>query len=293
MQNKTEIRHSESSNQTGTTVCNYFLFALRRSGCHAIKNWLEPQFTDSFGYINDAWENGISSLINPRPVTNRDKKVIESWKHSRKIGFCVRSNKIGHNIPFSSTNNLFILENAPIGSASKVLEFSRVYCSQPAKNIAVLLVRDVRNHLASLLQFKRTKRSRVAENIMNLQQFQELYLGYSKEFLGITTQLRQFDGCIKVFFDKWFEDIGYRKQIADELSLKFSDAGLNIVEKAGGGSSFDLTKLNGAAQKMKVCDRHLGFVEDPQFLQLCSKELLSFSEAVRISILAQSSGCPG
>jgi len=49
-----------------------------------------------------------------------------------------------------------------------------------------------------------------------------------------------------------------RKKIAEQLDLKFSDKGLNVVMPIGRGrkgSSFDSLKCNGKAQSMKVLDR--------------------------------------
>lgn len=59
-----------------------------------------------------------------------------------------------------------------------------------------------------------------------------------------------------VIFDKWFISEEYRRTLSEIAGLEFSDINLNVIHRTGEGSSFDMGKYQGAAQQMKVLDRH-------------------------------------
>jgi len=56
-------------------------------------------------------------------------------------------------------------------------------------------------------------------------------------------------------FDHWFAFPEYRKELAKQLGVPFTDAGLNTVPRFAAGSTFDKRKYDGKAQEMKVLER--------------------------------------
>jgi hypothetical protein len=56
-------------------------------------------------------------------------------------------------------------------------------------------------------------------------------------------------------FDHWFAFPEYRREIAEQLEIPFTDAGLNVVPRFASGSTFDRRKFDGKAQEMKVLER--------------------------------------
>jgi len=108
----------------------------------------------------------------------------------------------------------------------------------------IMILRNPWNQMASHIQWRPEsspdRRNYVIELISD---FQDDYL----------TGIKDIDFII---YDKWFQDINYRKQISSQLGLEFSDEGLQIVFGAGGGSSFNGIEYDGKAQEMDVLNRY-------------------------------------
>lgn len=64
-----------------------------------------------------------------------------------------------------------------------------------------------------------------------------------------------YPGRVAVLFDRWFVDRDYRASIAAALGVPFDDRGFGRVGSEGGGSSFDGTRFDGRAADMAVTDR--------------------------------------
>ncbi|GAG01790.1 unnamed protein product, partial [marine sediment metagenome] len=77
---------------------------------------------------------------------------------------------------------------------------------------------------------------------------------YAEEFLGKTNYLECEDSLkICISFNQWFSDEGYRKKIAKQLGLEYSDFSLDF---AGSPSSFNPNECwDKNVQEMKVLDR--------------------------------------
>lgn len=71
--------------------------------------------------------------------------------------------------------------------------------------------------------------------------------------------------CTVVNYNRWFLDRDYRRSLAEELNIPFSDRGIEQVAEAGGGSSFDGQKFEGHAQKMDVLNRYQAMKDDQIF----------------------------
>lgn len=114
----------------------------------------------------------------------------------------------------------------------------------------ILVIRSPWNHLASVLSWKGRWYLKKKERFISC------WNSAAREVLGISDILPNPKVFVK--FDEWFVSEKCRKKIAEQLDLKFSDKGLNVVMPIGRGrkgSSFDSLKCNGKAQSMKVLDR--------------------------------------
>ena len=76
--------------------------------------------------------------------------------------------------------------------------------------------------------------------------------------------------CIN--YNQWFQEKDYRRKLASQLGVSFSDAGLTTVPNVGGGSSFDGIQMNGQARSMDVTMRWQQYVKDPAFRALFERE---------------------
>jgi hypothetical protein len=90
----------------------------------------------------------------------------------------------------------------------------------------------------------------------------KLWLEHAREFVGETSYLRH---RVPINYNQWVEHVGYRRKIASELELRFSDRGVNDVPRFGGGSSFDDSSFHGSAHEMSVTERWRQFIDDPVF----------------------------
>ncbi|MGB3614080.1 MAG: hypothetical protein WBA10_09820, partial [Elainellaceae cyanobacterium] len=94
--------------------------------------------------------------------------------------------------------------------------------------------------------------------------------------LGETSLLK--NKTIVVNYSSWFSDIDYRREIADQIEIDFSDEGLHDISKSGRGSSFDGDKFSGKADKMDVMNRWKSYVDHPLYRELLhTDELLHYS----------------
>ena len=106
----------------------------------------------------------------------------------------------------------------------------------------------------------------------------DLWIDYAKEYLGETNYLKHNKVCIN--YNQWFADIEYRREIAEKLQVKFSDAGIDKVTVFGGGSSFEGKQFDGKATSMDVLNRWHKFCDYPQYKQFFNEEVLKYSEKI-------------
>jgi len=71
-----------------------------------------------------------------------------------------------------------------------------------------------------------------------------------------------------VNYDRWCRSREYRRSLADQLELPFTDAGFEDVTGFGGGSSFEGTEFDGQASAMHTDRRWVEFRNDPEFQAL-------------------------
>lgn len=193
-----------------------FFFGMSRSGNHPIIQWIMSQEKKEFIFFNDIRsENG-----NAYNVLRQTKK--------RKADFVICSYE---------------------GNT-----FDEFYSSFPVKNVKaegikrIILLRDPFNLAASqYFYFGNISLPRRAGRTLS-----EIWKEHAKEYLGRTDKL---ENKIPISYNKWFIDKEYRKNIADQLGLKFTDKGINRVSNFAGGSSFDQMRYDGSAQEMKTLSR--------------------------------------
>ncbi|HBL10233.1 MAG TPA: hypothetical protein DD379_02125 [Cyanobacteria bacterium UBA11162] len=147
-----------------------------------------------------------------------------------------------------------------------------IYFGKSAKRYDLVVIRDPFNLLAS--RFKNQNLKRRFPNDM----FSDLWIAYAQEYLGETNYLKN---KVVVNYNNWFRDKEYRKQLASQLNIEFSDAGINEVKVQGGGSSFDGLQFHGQATNMDILNRWKHFSENPEFRKLLNnKKLIEYSERI-------------
>ena len=85
---------------------------------------------------------------------------------------------------------------------------------------------------------------------------------------------------VVIKYNNWFSDAEYRKQIAEELGLNFTDKGINKINLVGEGSSFDGVKYQDNASKMNVLHRYKRYLYDTYFVSLFDEEIKNMTQKI-------------
>jgi len=221
-------------------------FHLKRSGSHAIINWLKKQQKEETIFVNSVG------------------KFIDGIGNSTKNLYELNLNLNGKNFIYNFEGQ----HAARIKNIKKIpyltnLSYHESKLGKSEKKYNILILRDPYNCLSSRI-------SKVKKSPMNyiikpplirknhypygFRWFKKFWINQAKEFVGETNYLGRYKK-IPISYNEWFTNKDYRKEIAEKTDTKFTDKGINDVKNYGGGSSFNGTKNNGRAQKMKVLER--------------------------------------
>ncbi len=263
----------------------YRVIGLRRSGNHAIINWIGKQIEDKAVFINhvrpleNPYRNQYENLSNPRhspPPKDWKYRDLDWWKQEKEGKFSVK------------TGLIYSYEDQELEKIAHP-SFERkhdVYVGKSAARFDVIVMRDPFNLLASRLQ---TKPREGGLNFSMLEVYSrryslpELWIAYAKESLNETNHLP--NKKVVINYNQWFVDINYRRNIADLLKIEFSDRGLNDISVSGRGSSFDGTNYAGSATKMDVLNRWQRFTDCESYRKLLNTDgLLDYSQRLFGSI---------
>lgn len=256
------------------------VFGLRRSGNHAIINWIGRQVKGNTVFINhvkpqenpyrNQYENYLSHKGGQVQKKDWKYKDIDWWKREKEGRFSFKDCLI------------YSYEDQELERVASSL-FERkhdMYLGKSEKRFDLIVMRDPFNLFASRFQ---TKPRDDGPNFSMLEVYSkryslpELWISYAKECLGETSFLPS--EKVIVNYNEWFVNVGYRKQIAEKIGISFSDEGFSDVSEAGRGSSFDGSRYAGQAYKMDVMSRWRSYVDNPSYRSLLSTErLLLYSE---------------
>ncbi len=255
---------------------------LRRSGNHAIINWIGKQCDGNRVFINCVKpnENPYRNEYESQRYLERDKRDkkhwgyggVDWWKKEKEGDFSKKQILI-----YSYEDQ----ELERIFSASYEKKHD-LYVGKSKRRIDLIIIRDPFNLFSSRLHTKPRKDGR---NFSMLQVYSkkyslpELWLEYAKECLNETSHAK----AEKIFvnYNDWKSSIDYRKELAERIGIKFSDKGLNDVSVSGRGSSFDGTKFSGNAEQMDVMNRWKHSVDDEHYKKLfANEEIIVYSRKI-------------
>jgi len=230
---------------------------LKRSGNHAIINWIRKQ------HHGEVWH------LNKIPVKRNPYRFLYEHYPKEKLKQEAKGNFTKKDCLIYSYEDHALEQITNKGFESK----AELYLGKSASKYDLLILRDPFNLLAS--RFKKGYIKVKCPDITLV----ELWISYAKEYLGETNLLKSKKICVN--YNQWFSDVNYRRQLAEQLNVKFSDAGFNDVKGQGGGSSFDGLTFRGKAAEMDVLNRWKVFADDPQYRKLIDNvELRDYSERI-------------
>tara|TARA_Y100000310_G_C20683601_1_gene817594 strand:- start:2608 stop:3327 length:720 start_codon:yes stop_codon:yes gene_type:complete len=217
------------------------VLGIRRSGNHAIVNWLKNQIKA---------KQTVKVLNNKTPLSCLE--VDQSLKKKEVIIITYES------VPINIFKNGNIIKNEH--------EFGN------RKKTNIMILRDPFNLFASVLKGYYWKEA--AEDYIG---FIELWKGYAKEHLQETQHIKS----KSIIYNKWFENKNYRENICKDLKFPFSDACLNYVGNYAGGSSFDRRRFKRNAQDMNVLNRWQKMLSNKKYIKMFrDKELLTLARRI-------------
>ncbi len=224
-----------------------FVFGVRRSGNHAVIEWLKGHFP----------ADGVLFLNSAEPAFFRH--------HS--CGFAVDTDKYAVVSPAPSQRTLIVsYENC------EPTTFPFTHNQRIARQSHSLLVlRDYPNTAASIARSARDRPSFAYR--FRIRDFPAIWCRYARLALAGSSLFRP------ILYNSWFTDQAHREALSRDLGLVPSDAGLERVSTIGGGSSFEGVSRDGSAQTMDVLDRWREMINDQLFLFL----LLADDEALPLS----------
>lgn len=213
----------------------YIIHGLKRSGNHAILNWILAQKKMPF----------YNNIIPISPILSGKKTMplpvnFDDWLKNKE-------NSLKKKITLSYSKCFMVsLEDHAIDV--------KPFVDGKYKVVNIIILRDPRNLFSSRIR----KASFVnlaaypMENGPIMKRAVDLWIEHAKEFTCETSFL-----CNKIciYFNEWFSNPIYRKEISSQLGFKFTDKGFRKISSEGGGSSFDQTKFDGNNQKLNVLDR--------------------------------------
>lgn len=241
------------------------IVGLRRSGNHAIINWILNQEAGETCWLNDL-------RMRKNPFYWKYKALQKYHPQYQEKTERLRQDMSGRFTPKDCLAYSF--EDYELAEVvnNRFADRHDLYFGKSQKKYDVLILRDPYNLMAS-----RLKSGKVSVRPTN-KTATDLWIAYAKEFLGETQILTNEKVCIS--YNHWFSDPAYRKVIAQQLQLEFSDAGVDNVATQGGGSSFDGQNLDGKATSMDVLNRWRQFADDPAFQSALSEEAIAYSKQI-------------
>lgn len=222
---------------------NIFTMGIRRSGNHAIAQWLMPQINEKLIYFNDF---DFSQINSEKLLDIRKISYIEGDNETLKYDL-----KKDNNVPI-----LYGLENQSINDFFNKYKkwediFNNILESKQQEPISndntyINIIRNPWNNVASELQWFYNRGNFNVELDKLYELWDEYYDNWNNKNNNITT----------IIYDKWFISEDYRKEISKKLNINFTDKNLNKIHQTGNGSSFTKQLYNGLAQKMNVLRRY-------------------------------------
>ena len=259
-------------------------FGMRRSGNHAVLNWIRKQIPGTFVHLNNAKIYGnhdpyisfseiVVSDLNPFVFESGPRKV------KRFAKYLIRRGKVQYTYGRPDFGRLKIeaLRQHPKSLLIHSYEHYSLkmvlgewfdtemeqYLGRSQSKSNIVLLRDPYNLFASLIKKK--------ENFSNPKSIIGKWNEHAREYLGHTSYLAN---RVSISYNSWFKDQDYRRELANRLGIEFTDAGLDSVPIFGRGSSFDGQKYSGQARKMGVLSRYKQFLDHPVMKEVMADEEL-------------------
>jgi hypothetical protein len=203
---------------------------MKRSGNHAVINWLLPQLQS--GFVNNAIP--LAPILRGKPFPPR--VPFDTWCKRQSATDIEGRNGVLVTLEDHALNTL------PFHAAGRPLR--RILIVRSPRQLFSSRLRKA--HRVNMPAYPRTHDATMRRAVSTWKEHARCYLG---------EETGAFPGRVAILFDAWFLDGDYRIAISAALGLAFDDSGFGRMSREGGGSSFDSTSFDGRTQGMNVLDR--------------------------------------
>lgn len=236
---------------------------LSRSGNHAIINWILSQARGRYCFLNCA-EGKSNPFITARPMDD---------------GLPYQTNIVGFDLVAEQRRRcrrkdllLVSYEDSFLGHALSD-EYEREHddwVGRSRRRLDVLILRDPLNLFASRL--------RSGHDAGVTQTAARVWKQHARAFTAPDRYFRH--EPVRIAYNRWCADESYRRSIATQLGLTFTDAGRDRVASCNGGSSFDALRYDGAAERMKVLERWRRYIDNDRYIRHIDPTMLDLTRTV-------------
>jgi hypothetical protein len=262
------------------------VFGIKRSGNHAIINWIFYQIPGQVIFANHCYLAGKEIRIY-KGTGRIDCRGINYWDFKRKYFFFEKNPFFNQEIVTYSKNDkrfngqklkqypkeavIVSFEDKDIAQFSELMNRHHEEWVGKSKEVfSIVILRDPFNLLASI--YKKWGKE-------NLKDIASLWVEYAKTYLNYQAST---DHCLLgINYNQWLVDVNYRQAITERLQIPFDDSKKDRVANFAGGSSFDGLSYQQDGHKMDVLSRWQIFRDDPEYCDLFKNpQLLELSEKI-------------
>jgi hypothetical protein len=223
------------------------LVGLKRSGTHALANWLLGMDAGAVLLNNSPMKR--FGLAPPMARTLRNSPI-PVHLHRGSEAIALDGNGRERRVRLEDGQSLVI-----VLWQSQSLDHLNTHpwlCGiEAASTQVLLLLRDPFNWLASV--YAKASASLDADGAL------AAWGEYAREYSRDSGKLPQ---AIPISYNRWLSDRDYRGGIASQLALCGDDRYFRVVTPHAGGSSFDGMRFNGNAARMRLTDRWQHYADD-------------------------------
>jgi hypothetical protein len=221
---------------------------LGRSGNHAILNWILRQLDGRWAFLNCV--EGKSNPIRTARPTDSGQALFANFSD-----FDPAAEAAGR--PAPKDHLVLSMEDSFLAHAfgPEATRLQDAGVGPSAERLDVVVLRDPYNLFASRLK--------VPEQVLPPPLALRIWKQHARACLGLG-RTRLPNRTLFAGFGRWAADPGYRRLLAAQLGLAFTDAGREEILACAGGSSFDGTAYQGRAGEMAVGERWRRVADDPR-----------------------------
>jgi hypothetical protein len=223
-------------------------WASKRSGHHAVADWVRYQFKFPSLFFNDVppgqsiQQHCGKYWINDRLISDWTEKYDENFQNV----VCVNCES-----RMWDERSLALIRQSVDGLVKSYNELR-----------VILVLRDPFNNLASLIKIGR---------VDLVPGFIELWKNHAELFLRqgqLSISAQTVEAIFDLNYNLWFSEATYRWVIRDALKVEQPMDFYDKVSQHGGGSSFDRLRLEDRPREMKVLERWKTITDHPMYRRM-------------------------